>query len=230
MNSRLFFLVCAAGAVLSPCAAFDGTDVTSDPVTFRMYVTGDSVYSLASAAEVAAWPVTWRAGATVTATAMDGTANTLATDAAAAGSAALPQSKGGVWSLANSLSGSAALAVPWTVFDDGGTLSTSDVSGLYAIDTVQDGPDRKSKKSEVLPVAYSGDNWAGDLAKAATVTFTPPEDSGLEPTTLNRTGQGAETFTFNAFGVWTVTLTFADGTTREARINLHRGGLIISFH
>ena len=48
------------------------------------------------------------------------------------------------------------------------------------------------------PVAYSGDDWKGDLTKASTITFTPPEGSGLEPTTWNKTGRGASAFTFSS--------------------------------
>ena len=98
---------------------------------------------------------------------------------------------------------------------------------VYPADAAQEGPNRKLKKREAPPVAYSGDDWAGDLSKAATVTFTPPEGSGLEATTWNRTGEGAESFTFNAKGVWMVTLTFADSTTRTALIDMQTSGLLI---
>ena len=79
------------------------------------------------------------------------------------------------------------------------------------------------------PVAYSGDDWAGDLSKAATVTFTPPEGSGLEATTWNKAnpGTGAATFTFNAKGVWTVTLTFTGGSTRTANITIENAGFML---
>ena len=72
-------------------------------------------------------------------------------------------------------------------------------------------------------------DWHGDLSKAATVTFTPPEGSGLEATTWDDLpgGNGARAFTFNARGVWTVELKFADNTTRTAHINIQASGLII---
>ena len=69
----------------------------------------------------------------------------------------------------------------------------------------------------------------GDLSKAATVTFTPPDGSGLAATTWNRTGKGAEPFTFNAKGVWTVTLKFANTTTRTAHIDIQAAGLTLIF-
>ena len=64
---------------------------------------------------------------------------------------------------------------------------------------------------------------------AATVTFTPPEGSGLEATTWDDLpgGNGARAFTFNARGVWTVTLTFADNTTRTAQIDIQTAGFVL---
>ncbi len=98
---------------------------------------------------------------------------------------------------------------------------------VYTADSTQPGPDRKLTKREVPPVAYSGDDWKGDLTKASTITFTPPEGSGLEATTWNKTGTGAQSFTFNAKGVWTITLTFADNTTRTAQINIQTAGFVL---
>ncbi len=83
------------------------------------------------------------------------------------------------------------------------------------------------KKREAPPIAYSGDDWKGDLTKASTITFTPPEGSGLEATTWNKTGKGAEAFTFNAKGDWTVTLAFADGTTKTATITIESVGFML---
>ena len=213
----------AAGAVLTSLA--DVETVTSQAATFKFYGNPERTYSLASVEELAAWPVTWQAGETVVATAMDGAETTLS-DGTDATSASLPN-KGGVWTLANSAEGAARIGVPWAVFDDGGTYGATATAGFVA-DMVQTGPDRKLKKSEVPPVAYSGDDWAGDLSKASTVTFTPPEGSGLEATTWNKTGNGAEAFTFNAKGVWTVALAFADGTVRTAVIDVQTAGFVIS--
>lgn len=123
----------------------------------------------------------------------------------------IEEADGGAWRLAASADGS---QYAWE-------------ETAYRADSAQEGPNRKLKKREAPPVAYSGDDWAGDLSKAATVTFTPPEGSGLEATTWNRTGEGAESFTFNAKGVWMVTLTFADSTTRTALIDIQTSGLFI---
>ena len=209
-------ILAAAAAGVGLTSLADVETVTSQAATFKFYGNPERVYSLVSAAELAAWPVTWRAGETVVATAMDG---------ADATSASLPN-KGGVWTLANSAEGSARIGVPWAVFDDGGAYGANATAGFVA-DMVQTGPDRKLKKSEVPPVAYSGDDWAGDLSKAATITFTPPEGSGLETTTWSRTGDGAMAFTFNAKGDWTVTLAFADGTTKTATITIKSTGFTL---
>ena len=217
-------ILAAAAAGVGFTSLADVETVTSQAATFKFYGNPERVYSLVSAAELAAWPVTWRAGETVVATAMDGAETTLS-DGTDATSASLPN-KGGVWTLANSAEGSVRIGVPWAVFDDGGAYGANATAGFVA-DMVRTGPDRKLKKSEVPPVAYSGDDWAGDLSKAATITFTPPEGSGLETTTWSRTGDGARTFTFNAKGDWTVTLAFADGTTKTATITIKSTGFTL---
>ena len=221
---RECMVLAAAAAGVGLTSLADIETVTSQAATFRFYGNPEKAYSLVSAAELAAWPVTWRAGETVVATATDGAETTLSggTDAT---SASLPD-KGGVWTLVNSAEGTARIGVPWAVFDDGGAYGANATAGFVA-DMVQTGPDRKLKKSEVPPVAYSGDDWAGDLSKAATITFTPPEGAGLEATTWNKTGKGAEAFTFNAKGDWTVTLAFADGTTKTATITIESAGFML---
>ena len=55
------------------------------------------------------------------------------------------------------------------------------------------------------------------------VTLVSP---GGTTTTLNLTGTGTQSFTFNAPGKWMVALTMADGTTRTAVISVN-GGLTI---
>ena len=217
-------ILAAAAAGVGFTSLADVETVTSQAATFKFYGNPERTYSLASVEELAAWPVTWQAGETVVATAMDGAETTLS-DGTDATSASLPN-KGGVWTLANSAEGSARIGVPWAVFDDGGAYGANATAGFVA-DMVQTGPDRKLKKSEVPPVAYSGDDWAGDLSKAATITFTPPEGSGLETTTWSRTGDGARAFTFNAKGDWTVTLAFADGTTKTATITIESVGFML---
>ena len=99
-------------------------------------------------------------------------------------------SQGGVWTLVNSVEGTARVGIPWAVFNDGGTYGASATAGFVA-DMVQTGPDRKLMKREAPLVAYSGDDWHGDLSKASTITFTPPEGSELAATMWNKTGTGA---------------------------------------
>ncbi len=202
--------------------------VTSDAVAIALH-TDDAALRFSSA-ELAAKQVTYRAGETVTLTAPDGTTATVVADAAAAGGATLAVGAGGLssdglWRLDNSNGSVAFVGVAWETF--GAAWRQAGDGRSMALDTLAEGPDRKLKKSEVPLVAYSGDDWAGDLSKAATITFTPPEGAGLEATTWNKTGKGAREFTFNAKGDWTVTLAFADGTTKTATITIESAGFML---
>ena len=203
--------------------------------TFSVYTSDDATYAVESAAAFADLPpVFYREGETVTATAWDEAAKTLVADASDAGTMALGSAAldaGGVWTLANSGQGTAFVGVAWSVYGDGGMLAADGPVSGYVVDTMQDGPDRKLWDRNAPPVAYSGDNWAGDISKAATVTFTPPTGSGLEPTTWNDLsgGSGVRAFAFSKPGKWTVLMTFADGTTREATVKVV-GGFIMVFY
>ena len=230
MKKSIAIIAVAAGAVL-PAVAADGDElaVTESATTFRLYINGETPYSLTNAADIAAWPVTWREGETVSAAAMDGTAYAFSTDAASEGSVTLPE-KGGVWSLANDGIGSAAVLVPWTVAQgDGISLAESGSSGAYALDTQEDGPNRKNYDRRFPPIAYSGDDWAGDLASASVLTVTPPPNRGTTTVFDALSGTGIQPFAFDKSGRWTVSLAMDDGTTCTAIINLP-GGLTISFY
>ena len=235
---KVFVAACvvAAGATLSTAAFAEGEEeavdfrVTSDAVAIALH-TDDAALRFSSA-ELAAKQVTYRAGETVTLTAPDGTTATVVADAAAAGGATLAVGAGGLssdglWRLDNSNGSVAFVGVAWETF--GAAWRQAGDGRSMALDTLAEGPDRKLKKSEVPLVAYSGDDWTGDLTKASTITFTPPEGSGLEATTWNKTnpGTGAQSFTFNAKGDWTVTLTFADGTTKTATITIESAGFML---
>ena len=189
-----------------------------------MYSADGATYAARSTAEIAALPsVTWRAGETVTAAKWNGDTTTLATSAASDGSGSFAPNAGGVWTLVNSKQGTAYICVPWSVFGDSMSV-TSDTSSAYAADSKQEGPNRTTRRKEAPAVAYTGDNWVGDAAKAATLTFTSP--SG-KTTTLNRTGSGATLFNFNEVGDWTVQLAMADGSTRTSVITIN-GGFMMS--
>ena len=232
-TAALSAVVVATSATLP--AADDGTLLaeTGSAAAFRAWYREDATYAVMSAAELSSlMPATYAAGETVTATSPGGVVTAVMSDAASDGTVDLPQraggpiNAGGVWSLANSNGAQARIGVAWAVFGDGGTLADTAAGTGFIADAAQPGPDRKLKKSEVPSVAYSGDNWAGDLSKAATITFTPPEGSGLEATTWDRTGTGAETFTFNEKGIWMVTLAFAGGTTHTAQIDIQAAGFV----
>ena len=84
----------------------------------------------------------------------------------------------------------------------------------WRADSRYEGPNRRSRSDTVPPVAYSGDGWRGNASKAATLTFVAPDGTD---TVLNMTGAGAESFTFDKPGHWTVLLA-ADGKTSTADI------------
>lgn len=98
---------------------------------------------------------------------------------------------------------------------------------VFAADTVGTGPDRTVSRHEVLPFAYSGDDWAGSPTATSTLTFTPP--AGITaPAAVECVGQGVYTVDFKfRRGVWTVTLAGPDATMLTALINAHGDGLII---
>ena len=231
---KTWYMIFAAACAVAMPAFADGDGegeepaairVTSEAVTFKLR-TGSGTAAVSSA-DLATWPVTYRAGETVTLTSPAGASTTPVSGAAANGETALAGAfnADGVWRLANSSGGSALVGVAWGTFGSPWREASADAS--CRMHTEGEGPDRKLKKSEAPPVAYSGDDWKSDLTKASTITFTPPEGSGLEPTTWNKTGRGASAFTFNAKGVWTITLTFADNTTRTARIDIQASGFMI---
>ena len=233
----------ATSATLPMAAFADGEEeepvepvsfrVTSDALPFNFSRINGTVRS--SSGVLATRLVTYRAGETVTLTAPDGTAATVVANAADAGGANLVVGAGGdlssdgLWRLDNSNGGTAFFGVAWGTLGEWWRQQSG--NSALMLDTIGEGPDRKLKKAETPPVAYSGDDWKGDLAKAATVTFTPPEGSGLTATTWNRSnpGTGAAAFTFNAKGVWTVTLTFANNTPepRIAHITIESAGFVL---
>lgn len=232
MKRHVIFLAAAVatGAPLPLCAA-DGDFIaeTASATTFRLYVNKDAAYSLETAAEIAAWPVTLKTGEAVFATAMDGSEYTIAVGGGNATSEPFPTAeKGGVWVLVGTLDGetrTAKVGVPWSLYGGYGLAlgAASAAYGTFGIDVELSGPDRKSKKTEVLPVAYSGDDWLRDASMSATLTFLSP--SGVSDT-ISRTGTDALTYTFGEAGEWTVTLAMADGTERQAKIAVPVRGFV----
>ncbi len=114
----------------------------------------------------------------------------------------LEELDGGAWSLVSSSDG---CEYAWA-----GAAS-------FPVDSRRLGPDRTTKKADALPIAYAGDNWVGDPAKAATLTIVPP---GGEMSTFALAGTGAQPFTFGKPGDWSLTLAMADGSTRQAVVSI----------
>jgi hypothetical protein len=87
---------------------------------------------------------------------------------------------------------------------------------VYPLDSSLEGPDRKVLRPYVLPVAYSGDAWAGDDQASATLTFVSP--SGVT-TVHETTGSGVKAFSPQEDGVWKILLATAT-TTLESTVEI----------
>lgn len=162
---------------------------------------------------LAACPVTWQDGETVTATEPDSSVRTLADNTPSAGSVVYSPRTVGNWSLANSNGGSWSFTITVAAF----VGVSSQPSGAIAMDTVGQGHDRAAKAGQTPPVAYSGDDWRGNASAASTLTFTPPMGAA---TTQNLSGTGATAFQFRQPGAWTVQLAMASGSPLSAIINI----------
>ena len=229
MRRKTFIFAAAALAAVAAVRA-DEPLATSADFKFSVNLEDSSPYAIA---DFTGMPVTWRKGESVYSVSPNGVVSAYVTDASAAGSGALGTLSGGVCTLENDGIASVKVAVPWSINSDGASFAiNSSPSSPFAIDTELEGPNRKRLKNDpVVPVAYSGDDWSGDLSTAARLTFTPPDGSELAATVRTPdAGEGTTSFTFSEAGIWTVLLEFEDGTSRTAYINVTRAGLIIIFY
>ena len=95
----------------------------------------------------------------------------------------------------------------------------------YPLNSLLPGPNRRLGIRELMPVAYSGDNWLGDVAAASTVTFISPDGA---TTSIDKTGTGAErSFKFDVPGCWTVRLTAGNEVRGEALIVVTSGFVMV---
>ena len=216
-RATAIFAACAVATGAALCASA-GEDIATSAAfgSFHMDTSGAPIVmsSAGDASLMTDWPVTYRAGETVTATAPDGAVSTLASSAAAAGSVAFAPTAGGVWRLENSNGDTALVGVGWSVFNDGWSLDLGSLSP-FVMHTKGDGPDRRGRVNTFPAVAYSGDSWLGDSVATSTLTFTPP--NGVA-SSQNLTGTGTTPFSFDDAGLWTVRLDSADGASYEAEI------------
>ena len=225
-TSTICIVTMLAAAAL-PSLADLALPVTSDPKAFRLR-TGEGDFA-APYSETADMKVTWQDGETVSATARDGTTviGVQSNPDAMAGSAYFTPTKGGVWTLENSSGEKAYIGVDWSLYDDNWTLAPSSAV-TTKVETMEEGPNRTGKKRDFPSVAYSGDDWCGDLTQAATLTFTSPSGVVSTPTLDPSVGDGALSFRFNEAGEWTVVLGFSDGTpSRTAKITVKNAGFIL---
>ena len=94
---------------------------------------------------------------------------------------------------------------------------------VFMADAKQKGPNRRVKRGSIPPVAYSGDDWAGDESADSTLTLRSPR--GVN-SVFNLTGTGAYAFSPWEVGSWTVTLTTASGT-QTATVDVTGGFIMI---
>jgi hypothetical protein len=96
---------------------------------------------------------------------------------------------------------------------------------VFQADTRLPGPDRRMKKREFMPLAYSGDFWTGTNA-AATATLAIYDPSGASAVQVV-SGLDSIVFAPNVAGEWTITL--SDGTTTlTSLVNVESGGFILT--
>lgn len=97
----------------------------------------------------------------------------------------------------------------------------------FRFDSRQPGPDRTvNGKKNILPFAFSGDDWVGDSTAASTLTFVSPSSANHNEECL---GTGVVEYQLNEQGTWTVTLTGDGVTTLTSLINYKGDGLIMVF-
>ena len=228
MKARCGIVFAAVTAAVSlPLLA--GVDIaTSEAYGGVLVDTSGKPIALSTLSDVeafAARSVTYRTGETVTALAPDGSSVALvASPAATGGDVSFEPTAGGLWRLVNSSGDNVAVGVAWAVFGDGWSVDFASPLRVRA-NTTEDGPNRKVKLQQAPLVAYSGDDWVGDLDAASSVTFIAP--SG-EEASFDQTGTGSLEFSFNKTGRWTVRLEMEDHSTHEATIVVV-GGFVISY-
>ena len=106
---------------------------------------------------------------------------------------------------------------------DGAAFVASETA--FRFDSVQLGPDRTVKgKGNILPLAFSGDNWIGDSAAASTLSFLSPSSANHNEECL---GTGVVEYQLKEPGTWTVTLTGDGVTTLTSIINYEGVGFIL---
>lgn len=220
---KRFAIFLVACAVAFPLFAADGDLLAETAVaaTFDVCTFDTATFATKSAAQIAAlMPVTWRTGETVEVIPPQGASPALVTDAASAGSAQFTPDAGGIWTLVNSAQGKARIGVAWSVYGDGGLLVTSGDSPSYPVDSMQEGPNRKIKKREGLPVAYSGDLWHGSGTASSTLTVTQPDGASED---IPLVGTGIYSVPFDMAGLWKLSLVMAD-TTLESEVDVKGAG------
>ena len=95
----------------------------------------------------------------------------------------------------------------------------------FRVDSRLPGPDRTVKgKDNILPFAYSGDDWGGDSTVPSTLTFVSPSGASHNEECL---GTGVVEYQLKEPGTWTVMLTGDGVATFTSVINYEGDGFIL---
>jgi hypothetical protein len=218
------FVICGGFIAALPAIAQEPVAV-SQAYTFSADTLEASPYAILNESSVSEWSqtrkITWREGETVLAISPSGVQSTLAEDAESAGKSAFAFNQGGLWRLVNSVQGEVMVGVAWSVFDDGGKLAEESSKKFWA-DSEVSGPNRRVFRTETIPVAFSA-GQKGAAGSEATLSVVSP--SGVE-SSYQMQDLPAQSITFSEKGVWTVSLTGAEGQ-QTATINAINRQLMI---
>ena len=117
----------------------------------------------------------------------------------------------------------AGAATQWRIVASAGGEEYVWAALAYSADTKQSGPDRRLRLKDVMPVAYSGDNWSRTAESASTLTLTAPSGAVAE---YELTGTDALTVRFSEAGRWRIALAAGDRTL-ESTVNVTHRGIFI---
>ncbi len=116
-----------------------------------------------TAADVAARPVPYRTGETVSLSAPNGAASALVSDAASAGTVALPINAGGLWTATNSKQGTATFLMRYSYYGTQGAGTAADPAKIVDADELSDLADAGTASDGYVFTLVSGDQLLAKL-------------------------------------------------------------------
>jgi len=116
-----------------------------------------------TAADVAARPVPYRTGETVSLSAPNGAASALVSDAASAGTVALPINAGGLWTATNSKQGTATFLMRYSYYGTQGAGTAADPAKIVDADELSDLADAGTAGDGYVFTLLGGDDHLAKL-------------------------------------------------------------------